>query len=92
VSPKVVFRLPSVLRVMVGTDRVAVEAETLPKALEAAFEALPLLRYHLSRDSGELRPHILCILNGEAVPREKVATTRLASGDEIAIHQAISGG
>ena len=91
-KPKVVLRLPSVLKVMVGTDRVAVEGSTLREALQAAYEALPPLRYQLAQESGELRPHVLCIVNGCAVPRDEVATTKLSSGDEIAIHQAISGG
>jgi len=91
-KPRVVLRLPSVLKVMVGTDRVATSGGTLPEALEAAYQALPALRYQLAQESGELRPHVLCIVNGEAVPRDEVATTKLADGDEIWIHQAISGG
>jgi len=31
-------------------------------------------------------------VNGEAVPREEVAGRKLRDGDEILIHQAISGG
>lgn len=91
-APRVELRLPSVLKVMVGTDRVSVRGRTLPEALEAAFGELPRLRYHLMLESGELRPHVLCIVNGEAVPRDEVAATRLAEGDEVWIHQAISGG
>ena len=86
------LRLPSVLTVMVGTDRVSVRGRTLPEALDDAFGKVPGLRYHLTLESGELRPHILCIVNGESVLRDEVATTTLADGDEILIHQAISGG
>ena len=43
-------------------------------------------------ESGELRPHVLCILNGESVQRDQVAATTLSDGDEIWIQQAISGG
>ena len=43
-------------------------------------------------ESGALRPHVLCILNGESLQRDEVARTRLTEGDEIWIHQAISGG
>jgi len=91
-APLVEVRLPAVLKVMVGKDRVRVRARTLPEALEAAYAALPQLRHHLAQESGELRPHVLCLVNGESVPRDAVATTRLADGDEIWIHQAISGG
>jgi sulfur carrier protein ThiS len=90
--PRVQLRLPSVLKVMVGRDRLRLRAHDLPAAFEAAFAELPHLRDHLTLESGELRPHVLCILNGESVPRDEVAGTRLAEGDEIWIHQAISGG
>ena len=91
-SPQVEFRFPAVLKVVLGTDRVRVRGATLPDALEAADAELPRLRYHIALESGELRPHVLCIVNDESVPRDDVATTRLAEGDEIWIHQAISGG
>ncbi|MHC4940043.1 MAG: MoaD/ThiS family protein [Planctomycetota bacterium] len=91
-APRIEIRLPSVLKVMVGRDHVRVRGRTLPDALAAAFEELPQLRYHLTLDSGELRPHVLCIVNGESVLRDEVATTALADGDEVWIHQAISGG
>jgi sulfur carrier protein ThiS len=91
-APLVELRLPSVLKVVVGKERVQVRGRTLPEALEAAYAELPQLRYHLTLDAGGLRPHVLCILNGESVDRDAVATTKLAEGDEIWIHQAISGG
>ncbi|MHC4960315.1 MAG: MoaD/ThiS family protein [Planctomycetota bacterium] len=91
-APLVEFRFPAVLKVVLGTDRVKVRAGTLPEALEAAYAEVPRLRYHIALESGDLRPHVLCILNSESVPRDEVATTGLAEGDEIWIHQAISGG
>jgi sulfur carrier protein ThiS len=91
-SALVEFRFPAVLKVVLGTDRVKVRGATLPAALEAAYAELPNLRHHIALESGELRPHVLCILNDESVPRDEVATTKLAAGDEIWIHQAISGG
>ncbi|MHC4849145.1 MAG: MoaD/ThiS family protein [Planctomycetota bacterium] len=91
-APRVELRLPAVLKVVVGTDRVQVRGGSVPEALAAAYEKLPRLRYHLTLDSGELRPHILCLVNGQSVLRDEIATTSLADGDEILIHQAISGG
>jgi len=91
-APEVLFRFPAVLKMVVERDRLRVRGGTLPEALEAAYEALPNLRHHLAQDSGELRPHVLCVVNGEAVPREEVAGRKLQDGDEILIHQAISGG
>jgi len=91
-APLVELRLPSVLKVMVGQDRLQVRGRTLPEALDAAYAALPQLRHHLTLESGTLRPHVLCILNGESLQRDEVARTALTEGDEIWIHQAISGG
>jgi sulfur carrier protein ThiS len=91
-APLVELRLPAVLKVMVGRDRLRVRGRSLPEALEAAYAELPQLRYHLTLESGDLRPHVLCIVNGESVPRDEIAATTLADGDEIWIHQAISGG
>ena len=91
-APLVELRLPAVLKVAVGTDRIEVRGRNLPEALDAAYAELPQLRYHLTLDSGELRPHVICIVNGESVPRDDVADTQLKEGDEVWIHQAISGG
>ena len=91
-APLVELRLPAVLKVMIGQDRIPVRGRSLPEAFDAAFAALPQLRHHLALESGELRPHVLCILNGECVLRDEFARTTLAEGDEISIHQAISGG
>ncbi len=91
-APRVELRLPAVLKVAVGRDRIEVRGRNLPEAFEAAYEALPQLRHHLTLASGELRPHILCIVNGESVHRHEIPKIKLADGDEILVHQAISGG
>lgn len=88
----VTLELPSILRAVSGWRRVELRGRTIGEALEAAFEKTPALRHHLTLDSGELRPHILCILNEATVPRDQVRATALSDGDEILIHQAISGG
>lgn len=87
----VTLELPSILRAVAGWRRIELQGRTIGEALEAAFDKTPALRHHLL-DSGELRPHILCILNDGTVPRDQVRSTALADGDEILIHQAISGG
>ena len=91
-TARVDLRLPSVLKDVTGRDHVRVRGRTVRDALEAAYEALPRLRYHLALESGDLRPHVLCVLNGEAVERDRLNETKLKDGDEIWIHQAISGG
>jgi len=90
--PLVEMRFPVVLKMVIGKDRIRVRGRSLPEALDAAYAALPQLQHHLTLESGDLRPHILCIVNGESVLRDEVAGTTLADGDEIWIHQAISGG
>ena len=88
----VTLRLPSVLESAVGASRVVVTGRTVGEALAAACDALPNLRPHILLADGELRPHVLCLLNGESLPREGLADQPLRDGDEIQIHQAISGG
>ncbi len=91
-APRVELRLPAVLKVMVGADRASVRGRNVREALEAAYRELPQLRYHLTLESGGLRPHVLCLRNGTAIPRDRVDATELADGDKLEIHQAISGG
>lgn len=86
------LRLPSVLRVAVGADRVRVDGATVREALEAACAALPRLRQHILEDDGALRTHVLCVLNGRSLPRGSFGEHAVRDGDEIQIVQAISGG
>ncbi len=88
----VIVRLPSVLEVAVGSTEVRVAGDTVGEALDAACAALPNLRQHILLADGGLRPHVLCLLNGESLLRREFADQPVASGDEILIHQAISGG
>lgn len=90
--PRVELRLPQVLKLVVGRDRLQVRGRTLPEVFEAAYEELPQLRYHLMLESNELRPHVLCLVNGDCIGREDFATTAVRDGDEVLVHQAISGG
>ena len=91
-GPSALLRLPSVLKMAVGTDEIAVHGKTIPEALRSAFEQIPQLEKHLLLESGDIRPHILCVVNGDSVPRSDVAGFEIREGDEILIHQAISGG
>ena len=90
--PSVVLELPAVLRPVVGRDRLEVSAPDVAAALERAFEQVPVLRHHLMLDADELRPHVLCLVNGDRLPRNGLAAATLHEGDRIQIHQAISGG
>ena len=88
----VTLRLPSVLKVAVGADRAVVDGRTVGEALDAACTALPRLRQHILLPGGALRPHVLCLVNGECLRRDVFAARAVEDGDEIVIHQAISGG
>jgi sulfur carrier protein ThiS len=90
--PTVHFSLPTVLKAVIGCNRFQVRATNVVEALEAAFAEYPNLRHHLTLESGQLRPHVLYVLNGECLARADVKTTEVGEGDEILIHQAISGG
>ena len=86
------IELPTLLRPVAGWTRIDVSGATVAEALEVAFERSPALRHHLVAPDGALRPHILCIVNDAVMPRGEAMSTALDEGDEILIHQAISGG
>jgi len=90
--PTVTVELPSILQPVAGFRRLEVAGATIGEALEVAFERAPALRHHLLQDAGGIRPHVLCILNGTNLPRGDALSTSVSEGDEILIHQAISGG
>ncbi len=91
-APTVTLEIPIVLEPVVGSSTVRITAANITDALEAACVEHPALRHHLTTERGDLRPHVLCLHNGVHVRRDAYATTRLASGDTLTIHQAISGG
>jgi len=84
--------LPAVLRPITGKIRFTVDGADVAAALEDAFGKVPALRRHLTLEDGGLRPHVLCIVNGTCLDRATFRETGLSDGDEILIHQAISGG
>lgn len=91
-APAVSLEIPVVLEPVAGRSHFDLRGGSIAEVLEAAFGVVPALRHHLTGESGKLRPHILCIVNGVNIAREDMAKTTLADGDEILIHQAISGG
>jgi hypothetical protein len=88
-APRIVLELPGILRDVVGVATMRLRAATLDAALKEAFARRPVLRHHLCGDDGGLRPHVLCLVNGERAASLRIA---LRKGDRIEIHQAISGG
>lgn len=90
--PSVPVHLPAPLHSVAGAKRLRVEAATLQGALDAAFAAVPALRYHLCDDAGKLRMHVLCFLNDRNTREMATLDVPLADGDEITFVPAISGG
>lgn len=90
--PNVVVVLPRMLAEMLGEQRLSVRGATVAEALEAAYRRIPALRYHLCDESGELRTHVVCLLNGASTRDAFYLRREVRDGDEIRIVQAISGG
>jgi molybdopterin converting factor small subunit len=88
---RVTLELPALLRDLVGTDELALDAATPADALTAAAAALPALRTHLFDASGAVRRHVLCFRNERAV-RGEALDEPLDPGDRLRVHQAVSGG
>lgn len=84
--------LPRLLAPVVG-DRLAfaVEAATSGEMLEAILEDEPGLRVHLLDEAGELRPHVLCFVDGVATRLED-RRAPIPEGCEVVFLQAVSGG
>ena len=89
---RIELQLPIVLEPVTGCEVLQVSGATVQEALEDAFRQIPVLRHHLMGEDGQLRPHILCILNGSNLPRSKILQTVVSDGDGLFIQQAISGG
>ena len=86
------IRLPRLLEPVVGDRlRITVEASTIGGAVDELLREVPALRGHLFDESGRLRPHVLCFVDG-ASTRLDDRTHRLAEGTTIEFLQAVSGG
>jgi molybdopterin synthase sulfur carrier subunit len=86
------IRLPRLLEPVVGDRRrIAVEASTVGGAVEALLRELPGLKGHLFDETGRLRPHVLCFVDGSAT-RLDDPTIPLRDGSSVEFLQAVSGG
>jgi len=83
---------PKVLAPVVGDqNRIEVEAATIAEAIESVLEWKPGLAVHLFGEGGELRPHVLCFVDGRATRLED-RTVALEPDSELRFLQAVSGG
>ena len=90
---RVTIELPSLLESAVDGERtIGVEADTLGGALAALVERHPTLDTHLFDETGGLRQHVLCFLNGRNSRWLESHDVEVGDGDTITILQAVSGG
>jgi molybdopterin converting factor small subunit len=82
-------RLSRVLAPVVG-DRLTLEVpgSTVGEVVAALLDELPQLRVHLFDQTGALRPHVLCVVDDEAVRMED---PDMAAATVEFLH-AVSGG
>jgi len=89
------FRIPAPLRALAdGCHQVEVEmaGTTLQAALEALFAVHPGLRDRILTERGDIRQHINVFVGERDVRSMDGLATPLASGEEVSILPAISGG
>ena len=80
------------LRRHVDCPTLEVVADTVYDALERVFKSHPDLRSYVLDDQGALRQHMVIFVDGEAVRDRELLTDTVASGSEIFVMQALSGG
>ena len=90
---RAVIKLPRLLEPAVGAiRRVDVTGATVGEAMADLLRQHPTLRVHLYDEQNQLRPHVLCFLNGTPDRDLAHGTAPLSEGDEIVFLQAVSGG
>ncbi len=67
-------------------------AATLQQALDAVFAKVPTLRGYVVDDQGAVRKHVAVFVNGELVHDRRNLARPLATGDQVYVAQALSGG
>ena len=89
---RVTVSLPRLLEPAVGNLRkTEIEGSTVAEAIDALLTANPTLGVHLFDELGELRPHVLCFVNG-CQTRLADRSGALSEGAKITFLQAVSGG
>ena len=72
-----------------GQRRIQVDAGTIAEAIDAVVAQLPGVEVHLFDHAGALRPHVLCVVDGEAT---RLNDREQRGAAEIRFVQAVSGG
>ena len=69
-----------------------VAASSVREALDAAFQAAPALRHYVLDEQGAVRKHVALFVNGEMLLRPSALQRPLATGDQLMVIQALTGG
>ena len=92
-SRSVQIRLPEELsRYCEGRSELDIEGNTLGGLLANLVERFPTVRSRLLDSGGQLRSHLVVILNGSALPRQKLTEASVSPRDELEIKFLAVGG
>jgi hypothetical protein len=83
--------LPRLLQPASPDLAMEVEASTIGELLEGLFDRAPALRVHLTDETGELRDHVLCFVDGTATRLQDRAAA-IGPAARVDFIQAVSGG
>ena len=70
----------------------AVEADTLRKALDAAFRAAPALKSYVLDEQGSVRKHVAVFVNARMIASRNELDIALQPQDKVNVIQALTGG
>jgi len=89
----VIVHIPGPLRnCSAGTGQLTLSVSSLRDALEELERRYPALYRSVCDDSGAVRRHINLFVNTDHIRDRNGLDTPLASGDEVSILPAVSGG
>ena len=91
----IVFHIPGALREFTSGQRqveISGSPATLGEALSVLWTIYPGLRDRIATEQGQVREHINVFVGNENIRYSGGLATRIASGSEISIVPAVSGG
>lgn len=92
-APTVTIRIGSALRTWSGVDtEVVVAAVSVRDALAQIAARHPALYRGVCDETGAVRRHVNLFVNSDHIRDREGLETRLATGDELTVFPAVSGG
>lgn len=91
----ITFHIPWALRRLIAGESqviLATSAQTVGGALNALFDAHPILRDRILTETGQVREHVNIFVGPEAIRWTGGLATPVPEGAEISIIPAVSGG